>query len=105
MKYPYVAPGDWNLICDVCGKKIKASESRHRWDGLIVCTEDWEPRHESEFFNISKRNESVPFTRPEAIDTYVPEACPNGGTFAIAGVGIAGCAIAGLDAGGAFIPE
>lgn len=40
--------GDYNLICHVCGAKIKASQSRLRWDGVLVCPEDWEPRHPQE---------------------------------------------------------
>ena len=38
----YYIPGSWNVICDSCGKKIKASEAKQRWDGLIVCPEDFE---------------------------------------------------------------
>ena len=41
--------GDWNVICDVCGCKMKHSESRKRWDGMLVCGEDWERRHPNDF--------------------------------------------------------
>lgn len=37
--------GDSNCICDVCGFKYKRSQLKKRWDGAIVCSEDWEPRH------------------------------------------------------------
>ena len=40
--------GDHNLICHVCGMKIKASEARLRWDGVYTCPRDWEPRHPQE---------------------------------------------------------
>ncbi len=37
--------GDHWRICDCCGFKVRASQTRKRWDGLIVCREDWETRH------------------------------------------------------------
>jgi len=64
--------GDWLIICDSCGKKIKASESKQRWDGFVVCKEDWEPRHSLDFIRARADKQSVPFTRPQPIaDTYV----------------------------------
>ena len=29
----YYISGEWNLICDVCGKKVKAGKAKQRWDG------------------------------------------------------------------------
>lgn len=37
--------GDANSICDCCGFKFKLSQLRKRWDGAMVCSADWEPRH------------------------------------------------------------
>jgi len=62
--------GDWNLICDVCSIKIKASESKKRWDGFIVCKGCWEPRHSMDFIRTRKEKISVPFTRPIPQDNY-----------------------------------
>ena len=39
--------GDWNIICDVCGCKMKRSEARKRWDGMLVCGDDWEAGEQS----------------------------------------------------------
>ena len=58
-------PGDWNMICDVCGFKIKASESMHRWDGFRVCKKDWEPRHPLDFIKVPVEKQGVPFSRPD----------------------------------------
>jgi len=58
-------PGDWAVICDVCGFKIKASESRHRWDGLIVCKNDWEVRHPADFRKTTVEKIGVPWSQPE----------------------------------------
>ena len=43
--------GDWNTLCDVCGMKFKASDLRRRWDGFMVCVDDWEPEHPMNDFN------------------------------------------------------
>ena len=45
----YLRDGDWNAICDECGKKFKASQLKLRWDGFMVCQRDWEPRHPQDF--------------------------------------------------------
>lgn len=63
-------PGEWNLICDVCGKKMKSSSARHRWDGLIVCDEDFEHRHAQDFLRVRSDKITVPFTRPIAAEAF-----------------------------------
>lgn len=40
--------GDWNAICDRCGFEYRASELRRDWRGLMLCKEDFEPRHPQE---------------------------------------------------------
>lgn len=57
--------GDYNAICDVCGFKYKASQLKQRWDGLMVCREDWESRHISDFYRARGEDTSVPFSRPD----------------------------------------
>ena len=56
--------GEWNVICDVCNKKIKSGEAKQRWDGLIVCPSDFEHRHEQDFVRAKTDKITVPFTRP-----------------------------------------
>ena len=56
--------GQFNLYCDVCKKKIKAAEAKHRWDGFIVCADDWEPRQPQDFVKAKIDKISVPFSRP-----------------------------------------
>jgi hypothetical protein len=63
--------GDWVVICDVCAKQIYASESRKRWDGLIVCPDDYEFRHPQDLIRHRVEDISVPFSRPEPTDTFV----------------------------------
>jgi len=66
---------DWNAVCDVCGFKFKASDLRERWDGLIVCQEDYERRHISDFYKTEPEIISVPYTSPDdssdAADAWV----------------------------------
>ena len=60
----YFISGDWNVVCDVCSKKIKASDAKQRWDGLIVCPTDFESRHPQDFVKARTDKITVPFTRP-----------------------------------------
>ena len=60
----YYVPGDYNVVCDVCSKKIKASDAKQRWDGLIVCPSDFEHRHPQDFVKARTDKITVPFTRP-----------------------------------------
>jgi len=60
--------GDWNVICDICGKKRKYSQCKKTWDGYLACTVEncWYPKH--------------PFDMPIPIiqdDIAVPEASPR----------------------------
>lgn len=35
MSRNYYTSGQWNCICDVCGKKVKAGDAKQRWDGFL----------------------------------------------------------------------
>jgi len=63
--------GDWNCICDVCSIKIKASKTKQRWDGLIVCPNCFEHRHSQDFIKVRQDKITVPFTRPRPQDVFV----------------------------------
>jgi len=62
--------GDWNVICDVCAVKTKASKTKKRWDGFQVCPECFETRHPQDFIRARNDKISVPFTRPQPEDTF-----------------------------------
>lgn len=57
--------GDNNVIDDLTGFKIKASEGRHRWDGIFTHADNWEPRHESDFLRSRRDDMSVRVSRIE----------------------------------------
>lgn len=63
--------GDWNAICDVCGLKFKASRLKKRWDGLMVCSTDYELRHPADFLRVFPEHTSTPWSRPEAEDVFI----------------------------------
>lgn len=64
--------GEWNAICDVCAQKYKSGEMKKRWDGLMVCPNDWEPRHPQDFLRAVPDRQAVPWSRPETPDVFVP---------------------------------
>lgn len=86
--------GDWNAICDVCGLKHKASEMKKRWDGLMVCPTDWEPRHPQDFLRVRPDSPAVPWTRPEPEDDYV-FVCFLWSRSGYVGLAEVGCALVG----------
>lgn len=62
--------GDWVAICDSCGRKFKASHLKRRWDGLMTCSEDWEPRQTQDYVR-GKAEKQIPvWTRSEASNTF-----------------------------------
>ncbi len=68
----YFKKGDFNRICDRCGLKMKASETRREWTGLIVCTDGcWEARHPQEKVRGKRDRQRVPFPRPESPDVFL----------------------------------
>lgn len=61
----------YKAICDVCGWEYFASQLKKRWDGLMVCNQDWEVRHPMDFLKGRKEDLSLPWTRPEPTDEFV----------------------------------
>jgi hypothetical protein len=64
--------GNWNALCDVCGRQYKASSLQQRWDGLKVCKDDWEPRQPQDFVRGVADQQAPPWTRPEPQDSFIP---------------------------------
>ena len=57
--------GAWKAICDQCGREFKSYLLTLRWDGLMVCKDDWETRHPQDFVR-GVADKIVPaWTRPE----------------------------------------
>lgn len=92
----YYKPGAWNVICSLCGRKVKSTEILKRWDGLLVCKEDYDPRNILDFYRPVNDSVPVPFTNPEQPDNFTPETCTLQGRQGMAGFGVSGCSIASL---------
>jgi len=70
----YYKPGDNKVICDTCGRAVKASSVKKTWDGFYVCVEHWEPRHPQDFVRSVKDDQTVKISRPNTEPTFVAEA-------------------------------
>ena len=49
----YIAGDNW-AICDVCGMAFRQADLKKRWDGAVVCHQDWEVRHPQDFLRARK---------------------------------------------------
>lgn len=63
--YDQYEHGTANAICDVCGFKRKLHQLQRRWDGLLVCEEDWEPRQPLDYPPEIRPNHVLQETRPD----------------------------------------
>jgi hypothetical protein len=70
--YDFV-PGDYNVICDRCGFKVRASQTRMTWDNLRVCDRDWEPRHPQDFKRGKVDKQHISNPRPEPTDVFLTD--------------------------------
>jgi hypothetical protein len=86
--------GDYNVICDSCGRKFKASTMRKRWDGLLVCKEDFEVKHPQLSLKVRGDKQQVPIPRPEAVDQFL-FYCDLWSSSPMADFGSADCATVG----------
>ena len=71
MSEPAWIAGDHWCICDVCGFRVRRSATKMRWDNLLVCTEDWEPRHPQERVRGRTDKQRVMNPRPEQPDRFL----------------------------------
>ena len=55
--------GDHRALCDRCGRGFYASQLRRDWTGLMVCADDWEPRHSQDMTRGVPEHPGVPFSR------------------------------------------
>lgn len=96
MKTTYQA-GKWLSICDVCGLKHYNTDLQKDWRGLMVCLKDYESRHPQDLIRVRGDNPAVAWVRPEPEDEFIyPIQCTLEGNQGLAGVGVAGCMIAGF---------
>jgi hypothetical protein len=85
--------GDWFAICDECGFKFHASKLRKRWDGLMVCPEDFELRHPQDFARVVPDNPTPPWIRPPPADVFVQTLCSGQARSCVVDYAVVDCAI------------
>lgn len=90
----YYKKREWNVICDVCGRRYKSGIMRKRWDGFVVCPQDYETDHPQKY--IQSQSDPIPVNaeliRAEPTDTFIT-VCTAYTSQAIPGIGIPGCII------------
>src|SRR5687768_10480974 len=85
-------PGRWSAICDVCGFRFHSDRLKKRWDGLMVCSKDWENRHPQLSIRSVPDDVTPPWTRVEAEDNFGSYFCYLWGSSGYADLGEADCA-------------
>lgn len=75
---PIYARGDWNAICDICGREYKASQLQKRWDSFMTCHDCFEPRQPQDFVRGVADFQAPPYTRPENQDSFIGVCTPDG---------------------------
>jgi len=60
---------NYKAVCDQCGFTFRAHQLRKRWDGMMVCEKDWEPRHPQDFIKAVPDQLPLPYVRPDNL-TY-----------------------------------
>lgn len=88
--------GSWNAVCFECGRKRKANTLVRNWKGYYVCEEHNEIRQPQDFVRNVPDVQTPPWTQPMPEDHFVA-ICSMTGRQGVAGLGVAGCAVAGLD--------
>ena|ERR1035437_5325889 len=91
--------GDWNIIADCCGLKIKASHARKMWNGMYTCPEHWDRRQPLDLPVTVNPLAPLPFVRQP---NYPPVNYPTGGVTYDGSLSYAGRAIAGSAAAGSI---
>lgn len=89
--------GDYNAICDSCGRKYKATTMKKRWDGLFVCPDDYEIRHPQLSLKVRGDKMVVPIPRPDQEPaTFLAYLCSVNESNARADMASADCARVGF---------
>lgn len=68
--------GEWKAKCDDCQEFFYASMLVKMWDGKYVCRVNgcYENRHPSDFYRVTKEDNSVPFTREDDARSFVDDS-------------------------------
>lgn len=87
-------PGTWLMNCDVCGFTYSSNKIKKRWDSLMVCPKDYELDHPQKYIKVRGDRIAASLARPEPNDQFVL-VCTMITSQGVAGLGTAGCMVAG----------
>lgn len=62
---------EYNVICDKTGFKLKRSQCKKQWDGLLVWEKVWDRRQPQDNIPSAIDNLTVADPRPEPADVFV----------------------------------
>lgn len=88
-------PGTWRAVCQVCGFEFASDEIKKRWDGLLVCSKDYETRHPQTLIKIREESSVPAFVSSEPEDVFV-HFCDIFDSSSYVGMAEAGCARASV---------
>lgn len=94
-KADYLDLGNWNAVCNRCGRKFKASTLKLMWTGEYVCPPHWEARQPQDFVRTPPDDQTPPWTQPMPAPIFV-YFCTLNGSSAITQYATAGCVVAGF---------
>ncbi len=89
-------PGTNKVVCDVCGFWYSSDNVKKRWDGLITCHADWEPKHPQLSIRGVREQLVTSIVRPEPTDVFI-NVCTPWGRSGFADLAVADCALADND--------
>lgn len=89
----YYADGQYNVYCDLCGRKAKSSEVEKTWDNHYVCRHHKEVRNPQDFIRGIRDNQTVPFVRAQPAYTFVGPTCTPPTSSSIPGYAGPGCSV------------
>jgi len=64
----------WKAACHRCGFWFPSTELRKEWTGLMVCSKDFEPRHEQTLIKVHGEKAFPTFVSKDGTDTFVEGA-------------------------------
>lgn len=64
-------PGDWHIICDQSGRKVRASQSRLQWNNLFVRDQSFEMRQPQDFVQGVMDDQTVAISRDRQVNVFL----------------------------------
>lgn len=64
----YYAEGEWNLVCSICGRKMKSGDAVKNWQGMWRHRRCNDIRQPQDFVRVLPDDQTVPFSQPPAIE-------------------------------------